>query len=184
MEGNYTEYYRWLISLIDPPASVYSKIRQHGILLFAFWRHDYFWFDRYEQSEEDRANDGKLLRERFMMDFDAPPSMVPQGPCNVLEMMVAFAIRIDNTVHDWQIGSHPWDWVEMFITNLGLSDLTDDDIRPSDDGFITAKLEKWMSHNIGPKGERGLFRFKKPNLAIDNMTNWDMMQKWVTEYLS
>jgi hypothetical protein len=71
----------------------------------------------------------------------------------------------------------------MFITNLGLSDLTDDDIRPSDDGFITAKLEKWMSHDIGPKGERGLFRFKKPNLAIDNMTNWDMMQTWVAEYL-
>lgn len=182
MDGNYTEYYRWLISLIDPPANVDSDIRRHGILLFALWRHEFFWMDIYDH-EEDRANDGKQLRERFMMEFDAPPSIVPQGPCNVLEMLIAFAIRIDNTVHDWQIGSHPWDWVEMFITNLGLTDLTDDDIRPRDNGFITAKLEYWMAHDIGTRGERGLFRFKRPVLMINNMTNWDMMQKWVAEYL-
>lgn len=180
MNEDYTKYYRWLISLIDPPPHVISAIRVHGILLYSLWRRDFFWMDRYER-EEDRANDGRCLRERFIMEFDMTPDMVPQGPCNVLEMLIAFAIRIDNTVHDWTIGSRPWEWIEMFLSNLGLSDFTDDNLHPRDESYIDSKLERWMSHGIGRRGEGGLFRFKKPVPNIAAMTSWDQMQHWVIE---
>ena len=183
MDGDYTEYYRWLISIIEPPETVRSPIRDYGILLFSLWRRDYFWYDRYER-EEDRANDGRCLRERFMMEFDRTPDAVPQGPTNVLEMLIALAIRIDNTVHDWTIGSRPWEWMVMFITNLGLADFTDNNLHPADEGYISDRLERWMSHDIGRRGERGLFRFRTPasKTDIERMTTWDQMQYWVIEF--
>lgn len=177
-------YYKWLINIITPPDNVPSSIRNYGILLYALWRRDFFWFNRYER-EEDRASDGVSLRERYMVENDLTPDAIPNGPCNVLEMLIAFAIRIDNATHDWTIGFRPWDWIVMFIDNLELADLTDANIQPSDDGYIINRLEKWMSHDIGVHGEHSLFRFRVPvtKAEIERMTNWDMMQYWIIESL-
>lgn len=181
MNENYEEYYRWLISLISPPPTLTTYIHRYGMLLFELWRREFAWFDAYE-GEESRAMDGKTLRDQFIMDFDRTPDAVPQGPCTVLEMLIAFALRIDTQVHDWRLGNRPWEWIEMFIDNLGLGELVDCHINPvRDAGYINARLETWMAHDIGRKGEGGLFRFKKPLLTIGNLDNWAQMNRWIIE---
>ena len=179
----YSGYYTWLLSLIEPPQGVDSPIRLYGMLIYELWRREFFWMDIYE-GEESRAADGRQLREQYMMEADVTPDFVPIGPCTVLEMLIAFALRLDSTIHDWTIGHRPWEWMTMFITNLGLADLTDNSLRAADRSFVTARLEMWMAHNIGTRGERGLFRFKRPLLTISNLDNWSQMQHWVGERLS
>lgn len=181
MNENFNEYYTWLISLIDPPKQVVSSIRQHGMLLFELWKREFYWFDSHA-NEEARAMDGKTLRDQFLMDFDMTPNKVPQGPCTVLEMLIAFALRIDTQVHDWRLGNRPWEWIEMFVNNLGFCDLIDQDINPvRDAGYINARLETWMTHQLGQRGEGGLFRFKRPILTINDMDNWAQMNRWIIE---
>ena len=177
----YNDYYEWLIDLIRPPKGIYTPINQHGMLLFELWKREFVWFDAYE-GEEARAMDGKTLRDQFLMACDKTPDAVPQGPCTVLEMLIAFALRIDTQVHDWRIGNRPWEWVEMFIENLGFNDLIDSDINPiRDAGYINARLETWMSHQLGHNGEGGLFRFTQRILTINDMDNWAQMNRWIIE---
>ena len=178
---DYGQYYTYLISLIDPPAGVPSRLREHGMLLFELWKREFFWLDSYED-EENRAHDGKSLREQFMMDYDMSPLAVPQGPANVLEVLVALSLKLDAIVHDWRIGKRPWEWMVMFIENLGLDRLTDDDIYPArDNPYLVRRLETWLSHDISPHGEGGLFRYKRPVMNIRQLSNWDQMNAWVVE---
>lgn len=176
---NYSEYYKYLVGLVEPPNGTYTLLGHHRELLFHLWAHEFYWLDIYR--EEDRANDGTAIRDRFLHDYDMPPIAVPQGPCNVLEMLIALALRIDIICRDWDVGAHPWDFLEMFIENLGLSDLTDDDISGLDTAYISAKLEAWMSHAILPNGDGGLFRFAVPVMDINRLSTWDMMQHWLVE---
>lgn len=176
---DYSEYYNYLMSLIDPPIGVDSPIRDHGMLLYELWEREFCWLGEYN-NDECRANDGKQLREEYLMIFDRTPEYVPQGPCKILEMLIAFALRIDNTVHDWRIGHRPWEWMEMFIDNLGLSQMVDDSIGPHDIPELDARLDVFMSHNLGPMNEGGLFRFKKP-VRPNRLDLWGQMNKWIIE---
>lgn len=181
MNTNYKEYYDWLMSLIHPAPNITYRLHQYSLLLYELWKREFCWFDVHE-GEESRAMDGKTLRDQFIMDFDATPDSVPQGPCTVLEMLIAFALRIDQQIHNWQVGNRPWVVMEMFIDNLGLSDLCDSQLNPMRDaGYINARLETWMAHKLGRKGEGGLFRFKRPILTINDMDNWAQMNRWIIE---
>ena len=176
-----SEYYKWLISRIEPPKDILTPICDYKLLLYELWKREFSWLDNYE-GEESRAYDGKTLRDTFVMEHYASPDMVPHGPCRVLEMLIAFAERIDISVHDWRMGKRPWEWMEMFIENLGFASLTDMDINPErDSGYINAKLETWMSHHIESKGEGGLFRFVSPVSTIKTMDNWEQMNQWIKE---
>lgn len=180
MDNNYGEYYTWLISLIDPPFGADSRLREYSLLLYELWLREFYWFDAYE-NDECRANDGKLLRDDYLMQFDRTPNYVPQGPCRVLEMLVAFALRIDNQVHDWRIGHRPWEWMEMFLDNLGFMELTDGIISSSEHGqYIQARLDTMMTHQLGPHCENGLFRFKKP-VTPNKLNLWEQMNLWILE---
>lgn len=181
MEERYGEYYTWLISLIDPPPyGSDSRLREYGMLLYEFWVREFYWFDEYE-NDECRANDGKLLRDDYMMQFDRTPDYVPQGPCRLLEMLVAFALRIDNQVHDWRIGHRPWEWIEMFIDNLGLGELTDESMTSMDSrSYIQSRIDIMLSHQLGPHNENGLFRFKRPMMP-NRLDLWGQMNLWILE---
>lgn len=173
------EYYAWLTSIVEPPP---GHVNRYSFLMAVLFKREFFWLDIYD-SEESRANDGRLLRDQYMIEFDATPDEVPQGPVTVLEMLVSFAMRIDSVIYDWSIGHCVWQIFEMFIQNLGLGELTDSEIRENDLGYINAHLDNWMAHDIGHKGERGLFRFRRPLLTISNLDNWSQAQEWIKQQM-
>lgn len=181
MNEHYDMYYAYLISLIEPPVGKYSTLRQRGLMLYELWKREFSWLDEYDH-EEDRAMDGKALRDRFLIEFDETPDKIPQGPCRVLEMLIAFAIRIDTIIYDHVMGHRPYDILEMFLINLGFSELTDTEIQPiKDAGYIDARIDNWINHHITPDGQGGLFRFPKPAYTINSLTNWDQMNKWIID---
>ena len=167
------EYFEWLTSQLDYIGTSYS------LLLAEMFRKDFFWYDKYE-GEESRANDGRILRERFMMEYDKTPGDIPQGPVSVLEMLIAFAARIDQTTYDWGNGHLMPKIFGMFLTNLGLEALTDSEISSRDVNYISSILDIWMSHEIDIFGRGGLFRF---NMAvnINELDNWEQAQEWIKQ---
>lgn len=181
LNEDYGMYYAYLISLIEPPPTKYTKLRQRGLLMYELFRREFAWLDTYPL-EENRAKDGTAIRDHFLKTYDETPDKIPQGPCRVLEMLIAFAVRIDTITHDYTIGHRPWEFLEMFLINLGFDELTDTEIQPiRDAGYINDRLEIWMSHNITPDGQGGLFRFLRPVHAINSLTNWDQMNRWVID---
>ena len=84
--------------------------------------------------DENRAEDGLNLRERFADEFgydydflDGPGS----SECTILEMMVALASRCENEImYNPDEGDRTWVWFWGMIENLGLTGMDDAHFNP------------------------------------------------------
>ena len=77
------------------------------------------------RSDENRVADGVDLRWRFAVDIEMEDRNVwirdcLEGPCSVLEMMVALAIRTEETIMDNPaLGDRTGQWFWGMIATLG-----------------------------------------------------------------
>ena len=122
--------------------------------------------------DEDRAGEGVNLRWRFLCrhNFGCNPiSLLDEldGPCSVLEMMVALAIYCEEHITDnASIGDRTGQWFWEMVVNLGLGAMTDDvyDKRTVDDA-----LDRFMDRKYDPDGKGGLFRIRNTKHDLRNV---------------
>ena len=108
-------------------------------------------------NDENRAKDGVYLRYQFAMEFDIDPDIAKEvlgGPCSVLEMMVALAIKCENFMDDPAVGDRTRQWFWGMIKSLGLDSMTDDQY---DERYVRAVLIRFMDREYEPDGRGGLF---------------------------
>lgn len=135
------EYYRWLLDKINYDDTDFDE--QLEIL----FNTEFTWE---VANDDNRADDGIVLRSIFMSEENWSTRPLEDEGCNMLEMMVALAMRIENDIMwDGDRDRTPkWFW-EMF-RNLGLdntgSALEDYDI-----------LERFMLRDYEFDGSGGLF---------------------------
>ena len=106
-------YFNWMYKIVSDKAS-YRKL-----LSVLHSREFYFIL----AMDENRAADGVFLRKRFAWEseFDQDEVLLAlDGPCSVLEMMIALAIRIEE--ENMGIAC---DWFWLMIRNMGLENMTD-----------------------------------------------------------
>ena len=114
--------------------------------------------------DENRAEDGISLRYRFARlqvheDLVNAVADMLIGPCSILEMMVALAIRCEEDImDDTQYGDRTRQWFWNMIVSLGLGSMTDDrfDRRVAEDIIRT-----FMSRKYEPNGRGGLFTIRR-----------------------
>lgn len=104
----------------------------------------------------NRSEDGKDLRYRFAYNTGcACADSYLDGPCSVLEMMVALSIRCEESImDDPQIGDRTAQWFWKMITNLGLGGMVDDHF---DIVEVKDILSRFLNRDYEPNGEGGLF---------------------------
>jgi hypothetical protein len=107
----------------------------------------------------NRSEDGKDLRYRFAYNTGcACADSHLEGPCSVLEMMVALSIRCEESImDDPQIGDRTAQWFWKMITNLGLGSMVDDHF-----DLLEAKdiLNRFLNREYEPNGTGGLFTIR------------------------
>lgn len=139
------------------------------------YRKPFVWSGRIP-TDANRASDGVILRYTFESETGLlPPDM--RLDCNVLEMLVAFAERIDAIMGE--PGEIHYDiWFSTMIGNLGLLDLTNDrfDERIADD-----IVNRWMHRDIGYGGEGGIFPVRQPMEDQRDLSIWDQMSCYMNE---
>lgn len=107
--------------------------------------------------DENRAEDGISLRYRFAYETGLPEVFL-EGPCSVLEMMIALCIRAEETImDDPEIGDRTGQWFWGMIVNLGLGYM--DDIR-FDEEIVGTAIMHFLNRNYEPDGRGGLFTIK------------------------
>ena len=145
------EYFDWLCDLIYEHKD--SDIISFDRLL---WHLHHVDFRFSIPLDENRAMDGIDLRWRFAMERDyedVPDSL--DGPCSVLEMMVALALRCEETIMDDPVmGNRTGQWFWTMIVNLGLGSMTD---ARYDARYINSVLDIFMNREYAPDGKGGLF---------------------------
>lgn len=110
--------------------------------------------------DANREEDGIDLRYRFVTEVGIPKNyqevyVYLDGPCSVLEMMIALAIRCEESImDDPDIGDRTSEWFWLMMKNLGLDYMSD---RKFDRDIAEEKISIFLDRRYKRNGEGGLF---------------------------
>ena len=109
--------------------------------------------------DANRADDGIRLRYRFADEEGFPDAdLYLEGPCSVLELMVALALYCEEHIMDDPvIGNRTSQWFWIMVTNLGLGGMDD---RRYDPREVDDIVERFLARDYEPDGTGGLFKVR------------------------
>ena len=160
------EYFEFLCELID--SDRFSKRVSYRKVLMRLHDIEFTWFVPYD---DNRADDGIQLRRRFaLIRNDMSLSSHISGPCSVLEMMVALAVRCEETIMDDALmGNRTGQWFWGMIHNLGLSPMSDSKF---DRDYVDYVIARLLNREYESDGEGGLFRVKNCDRDMRTVEIW------------
>lgn len=130
------------------------------------------------RSDENRAEDGVDLRWRFAVDTGRENQNdwirdCLEGPCSVLEMMVALAIRIEETIMDNPaLGDRTGQWFWGMITTMGLGAMNDNNFDKKSAGNI---VNTFLDRQYKSDGDGGLFRIRGVDVDLTKVDIWTQL---------
>lgn len=121
--------------------------------------------------DANRVEDGLSLRYRFGLVRDRMDVYrYLDEPCSVLEMMVALALRCEETImDDPSFGDRTGQWFWGMITNLGLGSMTD---KHFDREYVAETIERFLNRDYEPDGRGGLFRIRNCDQDLRTVEIW------------
>lgn len=148
------EYFEYLCELVD--SGRFSRQVSYRKLLRHLHNIEFTWFVPHD---DNRADDGIQLRRDFALDRDdIRLTRYIGGPCSVLEMMVALAVRCEGTIMDDALmGNRTGQWFWGMIKNLGLNSMRDSNF---DVEYVDEVIARLLNRDYEPDGRGGLFTVK------------------------
>lgn len=124
--------------------------------------------------DENRAEAGIDLRRRFafgILGYSDLHEITDElrGPCSVLEMMVALAIKCEDLMDDTRVGDRTAQWFWNMIVNLGLGSFTDDRYNKR---VVTDILDTFLDRKYAPDGRGGLFTIRDCDDDLRQVEIW------------
>ena len=156
------EYFEWL----------YDSVYSGGVSFYKLLRYLHETEFIYSiPRDRNRAIDGMYLRYRFATDYDYPDiNLYLEGPCSVLEMMVALSIRCEEDImDDPSVGDRTSQWFWGMIVNMGLGSMYDERF---DIHFVEDTITRFLNRDYEPNGEGGLFTIKYCDRDLRDVEIW------------
>ena len=167
------EYFNWMCELVC--GDRYAVTISYRKLLMRL--HD-TEFTYLIERDSNRANDGMQLRYRFAISqgyknsSDAIVNLL-DGPCSVLEMMLALAIRCEETImDDPNYGDRTAQWFWGMIGSLGLRCMTDEHF---DEKYVESVVFRFLDRKYCSNGEGGLFIIDDPPRDLRDVEIWNQL---------
>ena len=166
------DYFYWMVNVVSEGR--YSREHSYEELLFYLHNVEFVYTI---VNDADRASDGIDLRRRFALRFprDEYNYIIKclDGPCSVLEMMIALAIRCEETImDDPMVGDRTGQWFWKMIVNLGLGGMTD---ARFDERFVENAIVRFLNRDYEPDGLGGLFRVRDCEYDFRYVEIWNQM---------
>lgn len=168
-----TEYFEWLYDLACNER--YHKTISYRKLLGFLYDTEFVYII---PRDGNRAEDGISLRHRFgrLYGYGNVDDYL-EGPCNVLEMMIALAIRCEEDImDDPDIGDRTAQWFWNMITSLGLSSMTDNRF---DQQRAEDVIERFLNREYRHDGKGGLFTVKHCDTDMRDVEIWYQMSYYL-----
>ena len=167
-------YYVWLIDIACKDR--FAKEISYSKLLKFLYGTEF----RYSLSmDANRANDGKSLRYRFACERSKyrDADLYLDGPCSVLEMMIALALRCEeNIMDDPTKGNRTQQWFWGMIVNLGLGAMSDDRY---DVIYVSNMVNRFLDREYEPNGKGGLFTVNNCERDLRTMEIWSQLNRYI-----
>lgn len=167
-------YFNWLYSKV---ASV--DIPTPSLTFFTLLRDlhstEFVWL---VSGDDNRAEDGLEIRKEFLTQayLDQEPSWL-SIPCSVLEMMLAFARRVE---FQTDMPSREWFWI--FLNNLNLADLpdaADRDVNITD--IVTEVMDQFLWRTYREDGRGGMFPLNHTNNDQRKVEIWYQFCEFIVD---
>lgn len=172
------DYFEWLFDMMCEDR--YSeKISYRKLLMFLHNKKFRYSISR----DENRAEDGMSLRIRFDRSYDTIENAecYIEGPCSVLEMIVALAIRCEEDImDDPSVGDRTRQWFWGMIVNLGLGSMSDDNF---DKRRVDDVVECFLNREYEPDGKGGLFTIRDCDCDLRDVEIWYQMCWYINSIL-
>lgn len=169
-ENNVTiDYFDWMYNLVC--RNRYSKNISFK-KLFSYLNDTKFTYSI--RMDLNRAKDGTELRRRYANEFKIA-NIYDRicGPCSVLEMMIALAIRCEETIMDDEnFGDRTDQWFWDMIKNLGLGHMDDDEF---DEEYVSDVVTRFLNRDYEPDGRGGLFFVRNCDIDLRDVEIWIQM---------
>lgn len=164
-----SDYFEWMYSIVASdrfaPSVSYRRLFEflHDVEFTYFVPHD-----------ENRAADGVKLRYRYCLHHDCEDlEYCLDGPCSVLEMMVALAFRCEEFImSDPNYGDRTAQWFWSMISSLGLSPMTDYNF---DELLVNDIITTFLNREYAPDGKGGLFTIRRWNRDAREAEIWQQL---------
>lgn len=171
------EYFEWLYDYV-------CKGRSHSTVsyrqLFEHLHQVEFIFSI--SNDINRARDGVDLRYRFAMEKDDERIVeILDGPCSVLEMMVALAIRCEETIMDnTGYGDRTGQWFWDMMSNLGIGLMTDDNYNAI---VVDNIINTFLNRGYDPDGRGSLFYIKGCEYDLRELEIWTQLCWYLDKFV-
>jgi hypothetical protein len=160
------EYFNWMYDIVC--ADRFSNDISYQKLLMYLHNTVFKYSIR---RDSNRADDGVSLRYRFAHhnEYDDVHYYIT-GPCSVLEMILALAIRCEeNIMDDTAFGDRTGQWFWGMINNLGLGSMTDDRF---DRLYVEEIIDRFLARKYEPNGKGGLFTVRNCDRDLRDVEIW------------
>lgn len=168
-----SDYFEWMYDLVCKDRFAPS-ITYRQLLTFL---HDteFVYFVPYD---ENRAAEGIALRYRFCLLHDCEElEHFIEGPCSVLEMIVAVAIRCEeNLMLDPEMGDRTGQWFWGMITNMGLGSMSDSNYN---EWLVNDVVTRFLNREYEPDGRGGLFTVRGWNRDMRTAEIWHQLMAYI-----
>lgn len=175
-KGVKEEYFEWLYSYVCK-GRAHNKVSYRKI--FEHLHKIEFTFSI--PNDINRARDGVDLRYRFaMLEDDETIIRILDGPCSVLEMMIALSIRCEETImDDTRYGDRTGQWFWDMMKTLGIGNMTDDIY---DEEIVEDVVYNFLNRNYSPDGRGGLFYIKGCDEDLRDLEIWIQLCWYLDKY--
>lgn len=164
------KYLDWMINLVCEGR--YAGPNSYRKLLTYLHGTEFIY---YLPRDGDRATDGVDLRYRFAYCNPEIPNAERYitGPCSVLEMMIALAIRCEEQIMvDPKIGDRTGQWFWKMIASLGLGGMIDSRFNRF---YAEEVVYKFLNREYEPDGRGGLFRIRNCGCDLREIEIWNQL---------
>lgn len=168
-----SDYFEWMYDLMcEGRFAKTITYRQ----LFTFL-HD-VEFVYFVPHDENRAQDGIDLRYRYCVLHNCEDlECYLDGPCSVLEMMVALAIRCEERIMcDPEKGDRTAQWFWSMVTSLGLSSMNDTNYN---EWLVNDVITRFLNRDYDANGKGGLFTIKRWNRDARTVEIWHQLMAYL-----
>ena len=170
------EYFEWLVNKVchDNFAEGVSFRK----LLSHLHKREFTWLIR---DDKNRADDGISLRRRFFLESGLDDnSEYLDGPCSVLEMMLALAIRCEDIMEDPKIGDRTSHWFWRMIINMELGGMYDSRYNRYE---VDKAVDILLNRDYQPNGIGGLFHVRNHVEDMRKVEIWYQMCWYLDELI-
>lgn len=164
-----SKYFEWMCDIVC------DKRFPRGVSYFKLLsnlHNTIFTWSKRIRRDENRAKDGINLRRRFAISQgdEYLDACFGDAPCSVLEMMVALAIRCEESIMDnTEIGDRTTQWFWGMISNLGLGEFNDNNY---DEECVENIIQTFLKRKYDFDGKGGLFRVRGSKEDLRKVEIW------------